>query len=229
MEIELVSFPICPFGQRTRIVLLHKQVPHTATYIDPGAPPAWFGDLSPLGKAPLLRVDGKAVLFESSAINEFIDETTPLPLMPVEPLHRARHRAWVAFASDMQLDLGKLAMAPDAEAFDSARQAMCGRLTRVEAELGDGPWFAGEAFSLVDASFAPLWMRLALLEGVAPLRLLEELPRCAAWSASLLALPAVTGSVDAEFPVRFGARVAASGGYGAARYAAWLTRGRAAS
>lgn len=229
MDYELVSFPICPFGQRVRIVLLHKQVAHTASYINPGSPPDWFGDLSPLGKAPLLRVDGDAVLFESAAINEFIDETSPAPLMPAEPLVRAAHRAWIAFADETQLDLGKLAMAHDAKDHAAALQAMRGHLRRIEAALGGGPWFAGNDFSLVDASFAPIWMRLRLIEEAAPLGLLEGLPRTAAWSAALLALPAVTGSVDADFPERFGARIVASGGYGAARYAERFRRDRAAS
>ena len=229
MDYELVSFPICPFGQRVRIVLLHKRVAHTVRHINPGSPPDWFGELSPLGKAPLLRVDADAVLFESAAINEFIDETSPPPLMPAEPRVRAAHRAWIAFADEAQRDLGKLAMAHDAEAHAAALQAMQGHLGRIEAALGDGPWFAGDDFSLVDASFAPIWMRLRLLEEAAPLRLLEELPRSAAWSAALLALPAVAGSVGADFPERFGARIAASGGYGAARYTAGLRRDRVAS
>jgi len=87
MNYELVSFKICPFVQRARITLLHKRVPHTVTYIELKAPPAWFPTISPLGKVPLLRVDGGAVLFESAVINEFIDETTtpPAPATPCRP------------------------------------------------------------------------------------------------------------------------------------------------
>jgi glutathione S-transferase len=229
MDFELVSLPICPFGQRVRIVLRHKHIAHNVTYIDPASPPGWFTDLSPLGKAPLLRVGDDAVLFESAAINEFIDETTPPPLMPAEPLVRAAHRAWIAFADEAQLDLGKLAMARDVDTHTATLQALQGHLGRIEEVLGGGPWFAGNDFSLVDASFAPIWMRLQLLEEAAPLGLLQGAPRTAAWSAALLALPAVAGSVDADFPERFGARVSASGGYGAARYAAGLRRDRAAS
>jgi glutathione S-transferase len=229
MHYELVSFRICPFVQRARIVLLHKRVEHTVTYIDLKSPPAWFEAISPLGKVPLLRVDGDTVLFESTVINEFIDETTPPALMPVDPLVRARHRAWIAFAGELQLELGRFAMAPDADSFAQAHAGLRDKLARIEAELGAGPYFAVDRFTLVDATFAPFWMRLQLLESAAPLGLLEATPRCAAWSDGLLALPEVSGSVDDDFPARFGAHVAASGGYGAARYAPRLRLDRAAS
>lgn len=229
MDYELVSFRICPFVQRARIVLLHKRVEHTVTYVDLKSPPEWFNAISPLGKVPLLRIDGDTVLFESTVINEFIDETTPPPLMPAAPLARARHRAWIAFAGEMQLNLGRLAMAPDAGTFDTALQALEGHLQRIEAELGAGPLFDGKGFSLVDATFAPFWMRLQLLERAAPLGVLEARPRCAAWSGALLALPEVSGSVDADFPARFAAHVAASGGHGATYFTPELTLDRVAS
>jgi len=99
---ELVSFKICPFVQRARITLLHKRVPHTVTNIELKEPPTWFPAISPLGKVPLLRVDGGTVLFESAVINEFIDETTTPPLHPADPLARAQNRAWIAYASELQ-------------------------------------------------------------------------------------------------------------------------------
>jgi glutathione S-transferase len=228
MDYELVSFRICPFVQRSRITLLHKRVPHTVTYIDLKAPPDWFHAVSPLGKVPLLRVDGE-VLFESAVINEFIDETTPPPLLPAEPLARARSRAWIAFATELQGSLYRVAMAADEGDFTAARSRLLEQLGRLEEALGNGPWFNDAAFSLVDASFAPLFMRLALLEEAAPLLPDGAFAHCAAWSDALLALPAVRDSVVNDFPERYLAHVAASGGYGAARFAPSLTLDRLGS
>ena len=44
-----------------------KDLPHTIEYIDLAAKPAWFLEISPHGRVPLLQVDD-AVLFESLAI-----------------------------------------------------------------------------------------------------------------------------------------------------------------
>jgi glutathione S-transferase len=229
MDFELVSFKICPFVQRSRITLLHKRVPHTVTYIDLKSPPAWFSAASPLGKVPLLRVDGDTVLFESAVINEFIDETTPPPLLPDDPLARALNRAWIAFASELQGRFYQVAMAPDEGRFNSARTQLLEQLGRLEEALGDGPWFNGAAFSLVDASYAPLFMRLALLEQAAPLLPAGAFPRAMAWSAALLALPEVRDSVVEDFPELYRTAIAASAGYGAARFAPEPTLDRVGS
>ena len=55
MELELISFKLCPFVQRSIIVLKHKQIPFNITYIDLADPPVWFRDISPFGKVPILR------------------------------------------------------------------------------------------------------------------------------------------------------------------------------
>ena len=68
MDLELISTRRCPFVQRSIITLKHKNVPHKVTYIDVYDPPDWFKAISPLGKVPVLRVDGDTVLFESAAL-----------------------------------------------------------------------------------------------------------------------------------------------------------------
>ena len=90
MELELISFKLCPFVQRSVITLLYRDVPHRTTYIDLDEPPVWFAKISPFGKVPVLRVDGDSVLFESAVINEFIDEASPGSMQPEDPLRRTQ-------------------------------------------------------------------------------------------------------------------------------------------
>lgn len=40
---------------------------------------------------------------------------------------------------------------------EEKRKAVAAKFARVEAALGNGPWFAGEALSLVDAVFARIF------------------------------------------------------------------------
>jgi len=89
VELEPISFNLCPFVQRSVITLLYRQVPYRMTYIDLDAPPDWFLSISPFGKVPVLKVGGRHILFESAVINEFIDEVSP----------GSRTSIWTSFAA----------------------------------------------------------------------------------------------------------------------------------
>lgn len=200
MDLELVSFKLCPYVQRAVIALKEKELPFDITYIDLMDPPEWFKETSPLGKVPLLKV-GNEVLFESAVISEYIDEISAGSLHPGDALQRAKHRGWIEFASSCLETLYTLNTTDDEAAFEEAVQTMSDRLTKVEAMLGNGPFFGGEAFSLVDAAFAPLMMRLSLLKQLADVKVMEQLPKISAWSEQLLQRETVQQSVVEEFPM----------------------------
>jgi glutathione S-transferase len=67
--LELISFKLCPFVQRSVILLKQKGVPFDIRFIDLSDKPKWFLDISPTGKVPVLRVKHESgeedVLFES--------------------------------------------------------------------------------------------------------------------------------------------------------------------
>ena len=84
-RLELISHHLCPYVQRASIALDEKGVAFERTNVDLSAKPDWFRAISPLGKVPLLRVDGE-VLFESAAICEYLDETATPALHPKDPL-----------------------------------------------------------------------------------------------------------------------------------------------
>lgn len=199
MDLELISFKLCPYVQRVMITLRHRQVPCRLTFIDLDDPPAWFHDISPFGKVPLLRVDGVHVVFESAVINEFVDEISPGSMQPAGPLERALNRAWVEFASASLGDHSDLVAARDEPALQRARQALAEKLDRVEEVLGPGPYFNGAEPALVDTAFAPLFMRLEILRPLIAVYEPADLPRTAAWSVALLEWPAVRASVVPEF------------------------------
>src|SRR5580765_2810647 len=81
-----------------------------------------------------------------------------------DPLERARHRAWMAYGSNVLGAIAALYNAPDEEALARRERALHGLFTHVEAELGATPFFAGPAFSLVDAVFAPVFRYFDTLE-----------------------------------------------------------------
>ncbi len=198
MPLELISFKTCPFVQRAAITLGYKKVEHKLTFIDLANPPDWFQELSPLKKVPVLKVDDE-VLFESAVINEYLDEITGGELQPKDPLERAKNRAWIEFASNMLGNSYMMTNAPDKEKYDKYRNALVSQLHRVEKHLGDGLWFNGEQFTLVDTAFAPLFAHDSVANYRFSLIDPESMPRVDAWSKRLLALPAVKNSVVPEF------------------------------
>ncbi|MHB8236887.1 MAG: glutathione S-transferase family protein, partial [Acidithiobacillus ferrivorans] len=197
MALELISFPLCPYVQRSIITLLHKQVGFTLTHIDLAHKPEWFLALSPMGKVPCLKIDEHTVLFESQVINEYLDETIAPALHPAAPLERAQHRAWIAFGSEILNDQLQMMIAQGEERFAASSRQLFDKLERLDKIMGDGPFFANDHFSLVDAALAPLFMRMEILHALRPLPRWESLGKLRRWTASLMELPEVAGSVTA--------------------------------
>src|SRR5512141_1835915 len=109
-HLKLVSFDICPYVERSRIVLLEKRLPHEIEFIELANKPAWFLQISPMGRVPVLLVDGRPI-FESMVINELLDELQPAPpLFPDAPLERAEARGWIVFSNDVVMPAGGAAM-----------------------------------------------------------------------------------------------------------------------
>lgn len=203
MELELVSFKLCPFVQRSVITLNTKGVEHKTTYINLDDPPAWFIEASPFGKVPILRVsDGESeeVIFESAVINEFLDEVTGGGMMPTDPVQRALNRAWIEFASSCFMDVYDLTRAATREEAEQTVATLTGKLERMEAQFTEGPFWNGAELNLIDTAVAPLWMRLRGLESFGVYVLdAQRFPRLAAYADALLALPEVQDSVPEDF------------------------------
>lgn len=213
MAYQLISFILCPYVQRSVITLKEKQVPFEITYIDLNNPPEWFAALSPMGKVPVLRMDQGRVLFESAVINEYLDETNPPPLHPHDPWRRAHNRAWIEFGSNLIGRQYRMLVAASEDGFVQERDGLLADLRYVEQQLGEGPFFNGAAFSLADAAYAPLFMRLEISERLYPQGLFEPTPRVRAWSDALLARLSVRESVVADFETRFRQRFMAMDGW----------------
>jgi glutathione S-transferase len=200
-KLTLVSFDLCPFVQRAAIVLAEKGVPFERTDIDLENKPDWFLAISPRGKVPLLKV-GDDVLFESSAIVEYLDETHEPRLHPENPVTRARHRAWTEFGSAILGDIWTLEVTTDQKAFNAAVAGLKEKFARVEAELGGGPYFAGEAFTIVDAVFAPAFRIFDTFDDFSDLGVFEGLPKVTKWRAALAERPSVRDAVVPDFKDR---------------------------
>ncbi|WEX88440.1 glutathione S-transferase family protein [Sinorhizobium garamanticum] len=204
--LTLISHHLCPYVQRAAIALTEKGVPFERVYIDLANKPDWFLKISPLGKVPLLRIpqdEGEAILFESTVICEYLEETQPgAKLHPADPLTRARHRGWMEFGSAILSDLWVYETTQDAEVLEAKRGMLKTKFATVEAELGDGPHFAGADFSLVDAVFAPIFRYFDVFDTISDAGIFDNLPRVTAWRKALAARPSVKAAVTEDYPER---------------------------
>lgn len=197
MSLKLVSFKLCPFVQRVAIVLLWKQIEFEIEYIELSNPPAWFRELSPFNKVPLL-VAGEDVIFESTAINEYLDETRGEPLHPTDPVARAINRSWIEFSDGPMWGAFQLSVDETEQAFNRTRDGLLEKLDQMEEAVSQ-PFFNGSNFSLVDASYAPLMQRLSYINALRPGVVdPQRHPRLTRWTDNLLSFDAVRQSTVSD-------------------------------
>lgn len=201
-DLILVSHELCPYVQRAAIALTEKSVPFTRRNIDLANKPAWFLEVSPLGKTPVLLV-GRHAIFESSVILEYLEETQPHPLHPASPLERAEHRAWMEFGSAILNDIAGFYNAPSAETFERKRENLSAKLSRLDDRLSAAPFFTGSTFSLVDAVFGPVFRYFDVFDTVDALELMEAQmqgrSRLQQWREALAARPSVKAAVSRDY------------------------------
>jgi glutathione S-transferase len=161
--------------------------------------PDWFLAVSPLGKTPVLLV-GDDVIFESAVICEFLDETHGPRMHPEQALERASHRSWMEFGSALLNGIGSFYNAGDALALTSRAGDIRSRLVQLEAVLGEGPYFAGEHFSIVDAVFAPVFRYFDVFDTIGDFKFFEGLTKVVAWRDQLSRRESVRSSVWPEYP-----------------------------
>ena len=113
----LFSDATCPQSHRVRMVLAEKGITVEIVNIDPDNLPEDLIDLNPYQSVPTL-VDRELVLYDPQVITEYLDERFPHPpLMPVDPVSRARSRLalyrikkdWYSLIDDLESPLEKTA------------------------------------------------------------------------------------------------------------------------
>jgi glutathione S-transferase len=197
-KLKLVSFDMCAYVQRARIILEEKGLEHEVEYIDLNMPPDWFYDVSPLEKVPVLLVDEKP-LFESMVICEYLNDISGGDLYPADAFERAKLKAWIALGDSILGTVYDLLQATSEPEFKRAKAVIIDRLDVLEEELSVTPYFTGEQFGMVDVAYAPLFRFLTGIAEHAGIDCYEDAPGIKAWAVSLLAYPAVQASVPASY------------------------------
>lgn len=121
--------------------------------------------------------------FESAVIRKYLEETAMPHLHPADALQRARRRSWMECGSALA------ARAADIRV----------RLARPDAALGEGPYFAGESFSIVDAVFGPAFRYFDVFDAIDDFGFWRELPKVRRWRGALAIRPSVAGAAHRDY------------------------------
>ena len=179
MSITLYSADACPYCVRTRLVLNGKGIEYDLVQVDLSDKPAWLRELNPRNRVPVLD-DGGTVLYESEALNEYLEETRPEPaMMPSDPIERTRVRMLMRRFDDLS------------DAYYAARREQPGADADLEAELNaldrlltGRTYIAGDSYTLADPGWWP-WIARMHRVGVDVARF----QAVAAWSDRLAERP----------------------------------------
>lgn len=170
---KLYHHPDCPYSQKVRVVMAEKDLEFELVLVDlhkSEQKTPEFLKLNPYGRVPVL-VDDDVVVYDSTIINEYLDEEYPEPaMMPEDSASRARVRLLEDFCDTSFIpptmvvlaELHKAEEARDKETLSRYQAEIARVLARLETQL-EGREYLGGGFSLADAAFAP---RLLILHQI---------------------------------------------------------------
>jgi len=155
----------CPYCHKVWLLLEEKQIPYEVEKINMrcyGPKPASFMQKVPSGLLPVLEFNGK-IYTESSVIMQLLEESFPeRPMLPQRntPLHA---RAETLMRLERRLFSDWLQWLCYDNGYEQRKKVFEGRLNEVESALQElgGPYFLGEAISMVDLVFVPFLERMA--------------------------------------------------------------------
>lgn len=147
---------------RVRMVLAAKGVSYDRLVVNASKPPSDMVELNPYGTTPTM-VDRDLVLYDPGVICEYIDERYPHPpLMPVDPLSRARLRLAIVRIEQEWLPLIETIQAGGRSA-EPARGHLAAALLAAVPLFRAATFFLGSEVSLADCMVAPIVWRLPSL------------------------------------------------------------------
>ena len=166
--LTVFSDPACPFSHQMRIVLCEKEIDARVIDLVAGEWPEDVVAANPYGVGPTL-FDRDLVLFDARVIIDYFDERFPHPpLMPVDPVNRAKVRLMLhRIDKDWYSHWHALAGRERGKA-NKARKIIQEDLTVLSPLFESSPFFMSDEFSLLDCTLAPLLWRLPSLNITLP-------------------------------------------------------------
>jgi RNA polymerase-associated protein len=156
----LFSGAACPQSHRVRLVLAEKGIGVEVVEVGSEVLVEDLVELNPYASVPTL-VDRDLVLYNTHIIMEYLDDRYPHPpLMPVDPVARARTKLYVHRMERDWYALLNAFAADDQEEIVRARNALRDGLTVIAPIFEQKAYFMSDELSLADCTLLPLLWRL---------------------------------------------------------------------
>ncbi|KAG9484771.1 glutathione S-transferase omega-1-like [Eleutherodactylus coqui] len=190
--IRLYSMRFCPFPQRVQLVLLAKGIKHEVVNINLKSKPDWFFEKSPPGLVPSIETSDGKIVYDSSIVCDYLDETFPeKKLIPEDPYEKARQKMILEDVNAVTAVMYKILYAPkDNRDATELKAQFFEQYKKLEEALTktNTPYFCGESVTLIDYIFWPFFERFIAFD---VLDFVEKTPRMKAWGDLMLQDPAV--------------------------------------
>jgi stringent starvation protein A len=161
--LTLFSARDCVVCHRVRLVLAAKGVTYEIILVDTANPPEDLVDLNPYHSVPTL-VERDLVLYAASVVCEYLDERYPHPpLMPVDPLSRARIRLAMQRIEHDWVPAVQAIQSGTKAQVEAARKRVKELLAQALPLFKASKFFLNPEMSLADCAMAPIVWRLPSL------------------------------------------------------------------
>ncbi|HWJ69995.1 MAG TPA: glutathione S-transferase family protein [Sphingobium sp.] len=210
MSYALFAHPFSSYCWKVLIALYEKEAPFDYRMVEDAEVMAQLRSYWPLGKFPMLMVEGGAVpvpVIESTTIIEYLDlhHYDRAPLIPANPTDALNVRFMDRiFDNHVMAPMNAIVReylvdraAPDKSRMAQAEAALDIVYDWLDTRLAGQPWASGHSFSLADCAAAPA---LFYADWVRPIP--ETLPALRAYRAALNARPSVVRCIEDARPYR---------------------------
>ncbi|KAH9494607.1 Glutathione S-transferase omega-1 [Bulinus truncatus] len=204
--LRLYNMRFCPYAQRTRLVLEHKNIPYETININLVDKPEWFFEKNPLGLVPTLELDDK-IIYESTATCDWLDDVYQQNrLQPSDPYVKAWDRILLEYFGKVTTAFYSFVRKPDErEKLVEDFQKYFQFYNDILAKRG-GPLFGGDKPSMIDFFLWPHFERIPVIASIDSRVGVDKakFPYLASWFETMYQVPAVMKTVwDLETHLKF--------------------------
>ena len=163
LVMTLFSGSLCPQCHRVRITLAEKEIAFKTVPVDGSSAPGDLSEINPYNSVPTL-VDRDIVIYDSRTILDYLEERFPHPpLMPIDPMRRARLRLGMYHIETDWYPQLKKAQSANRKVADKAKKVLEEELLSQVSIFRSNRYFLNDEFSLLDCSIASILWRLPSL------------------------------------------------------------------
>jgi glutathione S-transferase len=157
---KLITSLTSPYGRKVRVVLAEKKIPFQLQVENPWLPDSQVTTYNPLGKVPVLVLEGGVSVFDSRVIVEYLDHVSPVAhLIPTELKSRMAVRGVEALADGVTDAAVALYLERKRPAEQQSRdwlmlqeRTLFRGLEALAEALGENTWFLGNGMTLADVA-----------------------------------------------------------------------------